>query len=165
MPAGFRGLVLAGLLATVLSTLDSYVFTASTTLVYDLGPRRLQKSLKAHHWGILVTGILAVGFSGYFEGNIKEIWKALGSFSAAALLLPILVGHFFPGRLNDSGFTMAALAAILATLTWRNLELSTPWSYFDPIYAGFTASLWVIIAFVAKNHLWRDSDPKGLRSK
>ena len=38
LPDGLRGLMLAGILATILSTLDSYLFLAGTTIGFDLLP-------------------------------------------------------------------------------------------------------------------------------
>ena len=47
LPEGLRGFFLAGILATILSTIDSCLFLAGTTLTYDLLPQ------KFHHKKIL----------------------------------------------------------------------------------------------------------------
>ncbi len=151
LPDGLRGFVLAGIVATILSTIDSYIFTASTTLVYDLGPKKFKRSIFAHHLGVIFTGGLAVLLAGYFAGNIKAIWKTLGSYSAACLLLPVLIGHILPGRISDKGFVFACLSGVIGTTVWRHLEREGVWGQIDDLYAGVFSTMIVIIPLLMKD--------------
>ena len=45
LPEGFKGFFLAGICATILSTLDSYIFLAGSTISYDLVAKRLKGSM------------------------------------------------------------------------------------------------------------------------
>ncbi len=132
LPNGLRGFMIAGLLATILSTLDSYLFVASTTLTHDLGPKAWRESIWAHRLGILFIGAVAIVMSFAFEGDIRDIWKTLGSYSAACLLFPLLFAYWRPNQVGDRQFLPATLLGA-ATMTYWRLADKTNWS---PIWAG-----------------------------
>lgn len=136
LPSGLRGFFLAGVLATILSTLDSYIFLAGTTLAYDLVPLRWRGRVWVHHGGVISVGVLSIALSSVFEGNIKAVWKTLGSYSAACLLFPVLYGHLFPKRLSDKGFSVSCLMGAVAVTYWRFAEHAGAWKYVDDLYVG-----------------------------
>ncbi|MEZ4741617.1 MAG: sodium:solute symporter family protein [Bdellovibrionota bacterium] len=146
LPDGLRGFVLAGILATILSTIDSYIFTAGTTLTYDIGPRKYARNPNSHHLSIIFVGLLAVMMASFFEGDIKSIWKTLGSYSAACLLFPVLIGYVIPNKLNDYDFIWASIIGAVATTYWRLSEHSSFWQDIDELYIGILAT--AIILFI-----------------
>jgi len=147
LPNGVRGFVLAGILATILSTLDSYLFIAGTTLSYDLMPKKYKGRIYLHHLGIIIVGLLAVVMGIIFEGDIKAVWKTLGSYSASCLLLPVLYGYIFPNKIKDTQFIFASLLGVITVSVWRNLELSGFWQNVDELYMGITATSLGLILF------------------
>lgn len=136
LPDGWRGFMLAGVAATILSTLDSYLFLAGTTVSYDLVPDRLRGRVKLHHLGMIVSAVAAVVLGVAFKGNIMEVWKTLGSYMAACLLLPILIAYRWPGRISDHQFVYAALMGAAGTTLWRLWERSGFWGDVDELYLG-----------------------------
>ena len=78
LPDGLKGFILAGILATILSTLDSYLFLAGTTISFDLLPERFRKRKWAHYFGVLGVGFLSLVLAEVFQGNVKAVWKTLG---------------------------------------------------------------------------------------
>ncbi len=140
LPPGLRGFVLAGILATILSTIDSYLFLAGTTLAYDLAPKKYKGKVLLHHLGIALVGILSVLMAIVFDGNIKAVWKTLGSYSAACLLLPVIYGYLFPKKIKDNQFILACLLGIVATTYWRNVEHQGFLANIDELYAGILAT-------------------------
>ena len=158
LPNGVRGFVLAGFLATILSTIDSYIFIAGTTLSYDLAPKKWKRKRVLHYTGIIFVGALSVFLSTYFEGNIKLVWKTLGAYLASCLLLPVMIGYAFPKKISDKQFVFAALLGALATTYWRNAEHEGFWKNVDEIYAGaaFTLAgliLWGLSRKLAKRQV------------
>jgi SSS family solute:Na+ symporter len=146
LPSGIRGLVLAGIFATILSTIDSYLFLAGTTLAYDLAPKKYKGNILFHHLGIILVGIISVFMAIVFEGNIKTVWKTLGSYSAACLLLPVLYGYLKPNKIKDNQFIFACLLGILATTYWRNATHTGFFVNIDELYAGvFATSLGIFL--------------------
>lgn len=140
LPAGIKGFVLAGILATILSTLDSYLFIAGTTVSYDMVPKRLKGKVSLYHLGIVFVGILAIGMGVVFEGNIRDVWKTLGSYSASCLLLPVVYGYIFPGKIKDKQFVFASILGVITVSVWRNISLSGFWQNVDELYMGILAT-------------------------
>lgn len=151
LPAGLRGLFLAGLLATILSTLDSYLFLAGTTLAYDLAPLKWKGRPWVHHFGVVLVGILALVLAVIFDGNIKEVWKILGSYFAACLLFPVVAGHIFPKKISDLSFVSSTILAAIVVTAWQLLPLSNQLSQIEPLYAGLLAS--ALGLFLSSNFL------------
>ena len=135
LPEGLRGLMLAGILATILSTLDSYLFLSGTTIGFDLLPDKWKGKLIWHRLGMVGAGILSVVVATFFGGNIKAVWKTLGSYSAACLLFPVLYGYAFPGKIRDNQFVFACVLGVVATTWWRSLN-----SGLDELYIGLFAT-------------------------
>ncbi len=150
MPDGLRGLILAGIFATILSTIDSYIFLAGTTLTYDLLPKKMRHSLVLHKVSILMVGVLSIALAVFFQGDIKVVWKTLGSYSAACLLLPVIYGHlFYKGagdKRKDASFVFACLLGVIATTYWRNAYHDGFLGNIDELYVGVVATLLGLIS-------------------
>src|SRR5690606_6268093 len=69
LSTGWKGFFLAGFLATILSTLDSYLFLSGTVAAYDLAPARYKGRVGVHHAGTVAVGLLAVGLTYGFRGT------------------------------------------------------------------------------------------------
>jgi len=158
LPAGVRGLVLAGILATILSTLDSYLFLAGTTITYDLLPKRWHGRVNLHYLGIIVVGIIAIFMGTLFEGNIKTVWKTLGSYSASCLLFPVLYAYAFPKKLTDNQFVLACLFGVVGTTYWRNAEHAGFWANVDELYIGVFCTLFGLLFFPLLSRLGEKGD-------
>ena len=65
LPSGLRGFFLAGVLATILSTMDSYFNIASTSLSYDLFTYNKKKSVTGDQNLLVVCGSAYNRFSNY----------------------------------------------------------------------------------------------------
>lgn len=156
MPSGLRGFFLAGILATILSTLDSYVFIAGTTLSHDLVPTKYKRKPFLFHSGIVLVGLIGLICAHFFQGDIKSVWKTLGSYSAACMLTPIMFGHIFPGRLSDHQFLLICSSSALV-VTWIQFFSSLPIiSTIGPLYLGILTSLLSIGLCILYNHLYND---------
>ena len=144
LPSGLRGFVLAGILATVASTFDSYVFLAGTTLTHDILPRKWHQSKLVHHLCVVFVAIIAIFLALSFEGNIKNVWKTLGSYSSACLLFPMVLGHLIPGKIRDADFLLSCIGSAIATTYWRNTEHQGFYANIDEIYIGLICSCVII---------------------
>ncbi len=136
VPHGVRGLITAGILAIILSTLDSYLFNAATCISYDLFRLKDRFKVFHHHIALIFVAVISVVFGLHFEGKVVDVWKTLGSFSAACLLFPILVGQWFPGRISDKSFSLSVLTGCLGIVTWRVLNRIYAFSSLDEFYIG-----------------------------
>jgi SSS family solute:Na+ symporter len=137
LPSGLRGLFIAGILATILSTLDSYLFTAGAALTSDLLRKDGKWWLKG---GMLVCGLLAWLIAPVFGGNIVAVWKTLGGMISSCLLPALLWGLWRPGTLSEKGFLSSVVPGIVGMTLFSigNRYWGTP---VDEFYAGLVAAI------------------------
>lgn len=145
LPEGLKGFFLAGILATILSTLDSYLFLAGTNLAYDLAPKKYKGKMMIHHIGVVFVGLLSVVMAIVFEGNIKSVWKTLGSYSASCLLLPVIFGYIFPRKIKDIHFVIICSTGVIFTTIWRMLDRQGIWVEIDSLYIGVITTTFATI--------------------
>lgn len=145
LPAGFRGFFLAGFLATILSTLDSYLFLSGTIASYDLAPRKWKGHVSLFYLGTLLMAALALLGAVWFgpKDNLVEIWKFFGSYATACLLLPLMAGYRFPGVIRDRSFTAACIGGMVAMTLFHLLRSRLPegLAAIEPFYFGMLGTL------------------------
>lgn len=145
LPAGLKGFFIAGILAIILSTLNSFLFIAANTLSFDLLRNRFKNIVLTNRVAMLAVGALAVGMSYLLHGSFKEIWLTLGSYFSACLLVPILLGYIYPHRISDDLFVASALCSAAAMTLWRLCPLTPFWKQFDPFYIGVAVSALILL--------------------
>lgn len=136
VPHGFRGLILAGILAVILSTLDAYLFNAATCISYDFFKLKEKFRPIHHHLALIFVSIISIFIGISFEGDVVEVWKTLGSFSAACLLFPILMGQWKPGRISSRAFCWAVSFGCIGIVSWKYLNSIYSFSTLDEFYIG-----------------------------
>jgi Na+/proline symporter len=103
LPAGFAGVMIAGLLAAYVSTMVTHLNWGSSYLVHDLYRRFLRPGASERHYvmaGRLATAGLMVAASGmtYLLGSAREAFQLLLSIGAGTGLLYLL--RWFWWRVN-----------------------------------------------------------------
>lgn len=136
VPHGVRGLILAGILAIILSTIDSYLFNAATCMSYDLFNKKLHFKKWHHHTGLIFVAILSVVFGIQFKGNVIEVWKTLGSFSAACLLFPLMISQWKPGIITEKRFCWSVISGCVGIVSWKILGYFFTLPSIDEFYIG-----------------------------
>ena len=137
LPAGLKGLILAGICATILSTMDSYLFIASTSVSFDLCGYKSGKSKWPHILALVFSGLLTLVLVQLFQNNIPQVWKVLGTYSAACLLLPVLYGYFAQHKIRDWQFVTICLAAAAGVTAWKFYPDNV---WLDELYVGIAIS-------------------------
>lgn len=95
LPVGLTGLFVAGVVATAMSTIDSYLLICGGNLAYDLyrpwSGAHLSDAqlLRLTRWAILVSSAVSVGFALFFT-TIVSAWVFMSSVLVAAALVPVL---------------------------------------------------------------------------
>ncbi|MCY4381138.1 MAG: sodium:solute symporter family protein [Proteobacteria bacterium] len=126
LPPGMKGLFLAGIIAAILSTMDSYLFLASSTVSYDLQKKASNFRLSYAKNLVLVaiiSFVLAMFFTSDTPGaqGIKGIWKTFGSYSAGCMLIPMMIGLFSTRHFRDIHFLIATITSAISMTLWRFL--------------------------------------------
>jgi SSS family solute:Na+ symporter len=136
VPEGVRGLILAGVLAIILSTLDSYLFNAATCLSYDLVSEKKKFRVWHHHLALILVSVSSIFLGLQFKGNVVDVWKTLGSFSAACLLFPLMIAQWKPGVISEKTFSFAVGAGCLGIVSWKFFNKFYSLPSIDEFYIG-----------------------------
>ncbi len=157
LPPLLQGLFFVGLLATIMSTVDSYAFIAAVTVGRDLAIRArrpagalLGETADAStqgsvRWGLLLTAALATAFA-LLARSVVSLWHDLGSIGTPVLLVPLAASHFGWGAATAR--RRRALAGVMAVaggvaLAWlaSGWSAGRPWLGMEPIFPGLAVSL------------------------
>ena len=99
LPAGLRGLFVAGVLATAMSTIDSYLLIAGGNLAYDLYRPLVRPDmddravLRLTRWMTAAAAAASVCFALFFR-TVVSAWIFMSTVLIAAALVPLLAGLF-----------------------------------------------------------------------
>lgn len=145
LPVGLKGFFVAGILAIILSTLNSFLFIASNTLSFDLLRTRFTNVVLSNRIAIFAVGVISIFLAQLFHDSFKEIWLVLGSYFSACLLVPILMGYLYPGKISDGLFTFSSLASALAMTLWHMLPKPEIWETLDSFYIGVITSACILL--------------------
>src|SRR2546426_1743044 len=163
LPAGFKGLVLAGMLAALMSSLASAFNSCSTLLTWDvyrkLRPGASEQRLVAV--GRLTTvllvglGLLWIPFMKYISPQIYIYLQSVQAYIAPPIAACFLLGVLYP-RLNGTG-AVAALwtglvlgtARLVLELGKTRLTSGSAWFWFADInFLHFAALLFVLCSLI-----------------
>ncbi|MDH3889642.1 MAG: sodium:solute symporter family protein [candidate division Zixibacteria bacterium] len=151
LPVGLMGLFALALLATVMSTVDSYSFLAASTWGHDVVPRLRklddQGIVRQTRIGLLLSSGLAVVLALFFR-SVVDIWHALGSIGTPALLVPLFTAFVGNRRLPPRVAFVSIVTSSLLSLVWylskyMNIDGSY-WCQVEPIFPGL---LWSLVLF------------------
>src|SRR6266852_3880189 len=159
LPAGFKGLVLAGMLAALMSSLAS-AFNAGSTLlagnVYrklrpDASEQRLVAVGRATTGILVVLGLLWIPFMKFISPQLYIYLQSVQAYIAPPIAACFLLGIMSP-RLNGSGAVAALGTGFLFGAGRLGLELAkahlpagTVWSWIAGInFLHFAALLFVL---------------------
>ena len=144
LPAGLLGVFYAGMLATVMSTVDAFLFNVGITLSRDLlarSGRRAAATLRGERVGLVAGSILAAAIALSSE-SVVGLWYGFGSVGTSVLLPPIL-GAFFPVLRPASRYAAAGMAVSgTVSFAWMlsSLRAGGPWLGVEPIFAGLAVA-------------------------
>ena len=166
LPPLALGLFYLAMIATVMSTVDSYGFIAAETLGRDLfwrlrgesDEQRIPRYTRAGLWlSAAVATVLALA-----DPSVVGLWHDIGSITTPALLLPVGTALLGRARVGPRRTTFAMVAAFAVATAWVALRAFPPpgWpaSYpfaVEPIYAGLAVSLAIYATGWATRGTWR----------
>jgi SSS family solute:Na+ symporter len=175
LPSGLKGVFVAGFLAALMSSVDSYLNSAATILSHDLYKRFIQP--QADERRLLVVGrvttcgLLAWGIAFAFlflkssqDSGIYAIFQTLMSFFQGPALAVLLIGVFWR-RATGTAAVTAFLCGIACTATlftlnqegvrarfgWKPLfQIPDPFLYFSVWAFLVTALVLVVVSCVTQ---------------
>jgi len=99
LPSGLVGLFVAGVIATGMSTVDSYLLIAGGNLSYDLyrplvNPNISDRSLlRLTRWAIAVACAVSVGFALFFT-SVVSAWVFMAAMLVGTVFVPVVLALF-----------------------------------------------------------------------
>jgi solute:Na+ symporter, SSS family len=149
LPVGLKGLFYVALLATIMSTLDSYLFISGQTLGRDyllryfpgVEPNRLTRI------SILISALLGIALM-YVYPSVIDLWYVIGSVFIPGLLIPVLGVYLPVFRLTPTLATATLAGATGVSLLWLMLgtmqpdgDLGYTFLGVEPFYPGLMVAL------------------------
>ncbi len=167
LPSFVKGLFYVGILATIMSSLESLTFISAVTIGKDILFRLLgnhgenaennKRILAYSRIGIFVTAVISIAIS-LLLPSVIQIWYDLGTVFVPGLLIP-LVSSYFPKLHADRKYIFLAMASgWLASLVWLSVGFirNTPMDphYFfniQPMYPGlFLSTVFYLLGLIKK---------------
>lgn len=163
LPPVALGLFYVGMIATVMSTIDSYAFIAATTVgrdfIWRLRGGDESKLPFYSRIGLWLSTAVAAALA-LASPSVIALWHGIGSVATPMLLLPVALALSGRGRLGPRATVVLMLLPGLVSLTWV-LAKSLAWTpgypfRLEPIYAGLGTSL---VTWLAGRALARRESP------
>ncbi|HSL19070.1 MAG TPA: sodium:solute symporter family protein [Methylomirabilota bacterium] len=134
------------LFATIMSTLDSYLFLAAATVGHDLARDAAGEGAERRRtrWGLALSAALAAAGALLFD-SVVTVWHHVGSVVTSALLLPVVAVHLPPRwRFTGGAATAAMVLAAAVALAWivAGGEAGYPLGV-EPMFPALAASVLV----------------------
>ncbi len=119
---GIKGLFYAALFATILSTLNSFLFLSATTFgrdfIYKLKPDSGEKSIvKYTKTGLVVTILISIPLA-YFVQSIIQLWYLIGSILIPGIILLIIGAYYEKFRISSKFAVWEIILAVFGSGAW-----------------------------------------------
>jgi SSS family solute:Na+ symporter len=154
LPPVALGLFYLAMIATVMSTVDSYGFIAASTIGRDLlwrlrGDPSEERLPRLTRIGLWISAAFATALA-LARPSVIGLWHDIGSITTPALLMPVGTALLERGRVGPRWTAAAMLLAFAVATGWVLIKAFPPagatGSYplgLEPIYAGLGVSLLV----------------------
>lgn len=149
LPWGFKGLFFMALLATIMSTLDSYLFLSGQTLGRDLLVKLFPDTPnnRLTRISVLAAAILGILIIIVYP-SVIDIWYVLGSVMIPGILIPVLGVYIRLFSLRKKWVIPLMIISIGVSLFWLILGTATSETAHDytflgvePFYPGLFVSI------------------------
>jgi len=119
---GMKGIFYAAMFATILATLNSFVFLSATTIGYDViyKLKKVKDETKIIHYtriGVLLTTLFGI-FLAYFFNSVIEIWFTVGSICIPGLIFLVIGAYYKKFEIPGRWAAIEIIASTLAALGW-----------------------------------------------
>ena len=154
LPPVLLGLFFTGLIATIMSTVDSYSLLAAMTIGRDYLWRLLDNKDESRIQFYTRIGLLISAFAGIliaiFGQSVVTIWKELGSISTPALLIPVISSFSRRWRMRSRYVSLTIVAGALVSFLWSLTKVVLPGREgylfnLEPIYPGLLVTFIIYI--------------------
>ncbi len=153
LPPIFYGLFITGLLATIMSTIDSLGFISAFTFGRDIVGRiknnnQIDNSASLIRLGLIIMAIIAIILAYVFPSVVK-LWYIMGSILVPGLLIPFLVSFTKLNLKNWQGQILLVIPVLISILWFiLNSAISNFSLKIEPFYPGMFTSILLSFLFI-----------------
>jgi SSS family solute:Na+ symporter len=147
--SGLKGIFYAAMFATIISTLNSFLFLSATTIgrdfIFRVNKNSKEEKIKSYTViGIIISGIISILIA-YFIPSVVEIWYTIGSLFIPGIILPVISAYYSKLRITSKLIITEIAFAISFGMMWFYFRdtMSGILSEIEPMIAGLLAALLV----------------------
>jgi solute:Na+ symporter, SSS family len=134
--SGLKGIFYAAMFATIISTLNSFLFLSATTIgrdfIYRIKSDSKEEKIKSYTViGIIISGLVSILIA-YLIPSVVEIWYTIGSLFIPGIILPV-VGAYYTKLIISSHFIVSEIVIAVC--------LSTMWMEFRKTQSGLISEI------------------------
>ena len=155
LPPVAKGLFYIGMLATIMSTLNTLAFVSATTIGRDIvwrirGRQRDISDNRYTRWGLAATAGLSIALALMIPSVIK-LWYTIGSVIIPGLLIPLVTSYFddwkAPARYAFASMLLGWLTSLIWLMIGWTQQIGADEFYplgIEPMYPGLlvSAGIW-----------------------
>lgn len=141
--------MIIALLATVISTADSFCMAGASSIINDIIKPRLkdkgrgdldQELLKYSRLSVIMVSVFSL-FLALYIPQLVNLWVTGAAMLVSSLLAPVLAGLFWD-KTTRIGGTMAMWVGLVVAVIWQALGHPLGW---HPIFIGLPVSSFLVI--------------------
>ena len=179
VPTGFQGLILIGVLASVMSTIAALLNSISTLFTMDIYKRWFEPAASERRLvtvGTLATCglmIFSIAFSpciGLLSGGIFDYFQTLASYVTVPLATVFLIGILWKRATAAAAFTVLIVGIPLGLFVAKvfvpncfSEELIRRWSLNNPFVNGAMTQIFCVVTMVAVSLMTRPKPIEEVR--
>ncbi|MFZ2324726.1 MAG: sodium:solute symporter family protein [Ignavibacteriaceae bacterium] len=119
---GLKGIFYAAMFATIISTLNSFLFLSATTIskdfIFRIKKSPDEKKIKLYTIvGLFISGTISIIIA-YLIPSVVEIWYTIGSLFIPAIILPVISAYYERLRITNKLILIEILGAVLVSVAW-----------------------------------------------
>jgi solute:Na+ symporter, SSS family len=123
---GLKGFFYAALFATIMSTLNSFLFLSGTTIgrdfIFRLFPNSKGSRLKLYTIiGLIISGIISVILA-YLIPSVIEIWYLIGSVCIPGIILAVISAYYPKFIISPRFMITEMITAVGSSIAWYFLR-------------------------------------------
>ncbi len=134
--SGLKGIFYAAMFATIISTLNSFLFLSATTIgrdfIFRLNKNSKEEKIKSYTViGIIISGIISILIA-YLIPSVVEIWYTIGSLFIPGIIFPVISAYYPKLRIASKLIITEILFAI---------SFGMMWFYFRSTFTGMLSEI------------------------
>ncbi len=144
---GWKGIFYAGMLATILSTLNSFLFLSGMTYGRDILGRMkntMHNSVKYTRYGIIISVVISFILSVTVE-SVVQMWYSIGNICIPGIILMVVGAYYEKLKISGNKAVAELVTVTSVSLIWLVLlnfkQLPEDLVIIEPMIAGLSAGI------------------------